>query len=363
MAGLAAIILAAGYSSRMGKLKALLPFGGTSLLKKQIYLFKRAGIKNVIVVCGHMAESITAEAEGLADTVFNADFDRGMFTSIQAGARALCKYDCEGFMFMPVDYALVRPYAIKLLAQEFKRDTGKLVFPAFGGKRGHPPVLPAFMAQELVNYDGDGGARKLFACYAELFGTVEMPTDECLEDMDTPEDYEKLKELYDRSIPTKAECRAMFIAEATPANVIAHCETVARTAGRIAEAVNSHGMGIDTELVYAAALLHDINRTEPLHEFAGSKTLLDNGFSRVAGIIQHHMDLGEPYLNKVCEESIVYLADKLVKNTTVMPLESRLEKVDISVRALAAEKLKAAHAIQQQVESICGKSVFDLLGI
>ena len=81
-----AIIIAGGYSSRMGELKALLPMGGTTVLNQSINLFRSCGVNDIMVVTGHRAEEVRAVAEKAGvRTTHNPDFAQGMYSSIRAG--------------------------------------------------------------------------------------------------------------------------------------------------------------------------------------------------------------------------------------------------------------------------------------
>src|SRR5579863_5421681 len=87
---LAAIVLAAGASSRMGSLKPTLVIAGTTALERSVASFRDAGIDEVMVVLGHRAKELQPLAERCgARSVFNPDFREGMYSSLAAGARAL----------------------------------------------------------------------------------------------------------------------------------------------------------------------------------------------------------------------------------------------------------------------------------
>lgn len=101
---ISAVILAAGLSSRMGKLKPLLPFGKTTVLEHCIRLFQGCGIQDVVVVTGHRHAEIKKVAKKAgAQAVYNKHFERGMYTSIRAGALALHKR-ARDFSFSPLTF-------------------------------------------------------------------------------------------------------------------------------------------------------------------------------------------------------------------------------------------------------------------
>jgi CTP:molybdopterin cytidylyltransferase MocA len=129
---IAAIILAAGYSSRMGTLKPLLKIGDKTILERAIRLFRELGVEDVIVVVGHGAEHIIPLVHDCgAREVMNAQFKHGMFSSVQAGVNALMPAS-EAFFVLPVDIPLVRSQTIRDLLEAYRGGKSKIVVPCFG---------------------------------------------------------------------------------------------------------------------------------------------------------------------------------------------------------------------------------------
>ncbi len=123
----AAIVLAAGRSSRMGDFKPLLPFDGGTLIGHVVASLRAAGVTRIHVVTGFNAEALAPEIDRLGVTrAQNADFDRGMLSSVQAGVASL-PAETEAFLLMPVDMPLVRASTI---ARRPRRRVG--------GRRGRP---------------------------------------------------------------------------------------------------------------------------------------------------------------------------------------------------------------------------------
>lgn len=128
----AAIVPAAGESSRMEGLKPLLEMGGQTLIERVVNLFKTAGVAEVLVVVGHRGEEIVPVLEGAScRTVTNPDYRQGMFSSIRAGARELQGL-CDAFFVLPVDIPLVRPLTIRRLMELFGDRSALITHP-----RGH----------------------------------------------------------------------------------------------------------------------------------------------------------------------------------------------------------------------------------
>jgi molybdenum cofactor cytidylyltransferase len=187
---ISAIILAAGYSKRMGALKPLLKLGDRTVLERVIGLFSGSGIKDVIVVVGHGAsQTIPIAHECGAQAVMNRQFDQGMFSSVQEGVRALSA-ESRAFFMLPVDIPLVCPQTIKELLEAYYRGMGKIVFPTFLGKRGHPPLVDTRYRNEILSHSGEGGLRAILRNHEDQSIEIEVADEMILFDLDTPADYE-----------------------------------------------------------------------------------------------------------------------------------------------------------------------------
>lgn len=140
--------------------------------------------------------------------------------------------------------------------------------------------------------------------------------------------------------PDEEECMLMLREKKTPEPVIDHCRAVAEKAMEIAGDLVERGFNIDSTLVYAGAMLHDIARSCLSHALTGSDWLRAEGYPRVAGIIAGHED--PPPGDRIDETAVVCLADKLVLGTAEVTLEERfacsLEKCQNEAARRAHEK-------------------------
>ncbi|MDR0881791.1 MAG: nucleotidyltransferase family protein, partial [Candidatus Adiutrix sp.] len=135
-----AIILAAGLSTRFGGFpKALATFNGQTLLARAVECFQRCGLKQLTVVTGHRRGEVEAATAGLgARSVFNPDYQSGMFTSIQTGVRSLA--GVESFFVLPVDAALIQSQTVLALLTTWRLGRGSsssVLIPAFNDRPGH----------------------------------------------------------------------------------------------------------------------------------------------------------------------------------------------------------------------------------
>ena len=332
--GVSGLILAAGFSSRMGALKALLPLGGGTVLAQCVALFRDCGIEDVVVVTGHRADEVgtVAKAAG-ARVAFNPDFADGMFGSIRTGVGQMAG-QCAGFFLLPVDIPLLRRGTVHLLARSFAADPARICYPVFAGRRGHPPLLrgdciPAILAERAP----EGGLRTLLAgIEAEQpaqVREVQVADAHIHVDLDTPEDFLAGSRRFDRrGLPTMAECEAILAyIHPMPAKGLAHGRAVAEVAVALAEAVNRHSdRGLDLELCRVCGWLHDLAKGHPRHEAQGARWLETLGFDRAAAIIAAHKDLDWTPEMGIGERELVHLADKLVRGSRVVRIEERFEE-------------------------------------
>ncbi|HEX9023581.1 MAG TPA: nucleotidyltransferase family protein, partial [Geobacteraceae bacterium] len=212
MAGpIAAIVLAAGFSQRMGEFKPLLDLGGETVLEKSVTLFRNAGINDIRVVTGHRAMDLEPLLARLGvRNVVNARYREGMFSSVAAGLATIEK-DVEAFFVLPADIPLIRPATVRRLINSLDTSKHDAVYPVFRGERGHPPLIAGRLAEDITSWHGEGGLKAALAELASASLEVEVADGNILLDMDSPDDYRLLQEKALRlEIPTAEECRALL---------------------------------------------------------------------------------------------------------------------------------------------------------
>lgn len=321
---LAAIILAAGFSSRMEEFKPLLPLAGSTVLERSIRIFCAADISEVIAVLGYRAKELQPLAERAgARCVHNPQFEQGMFSSIATGCRALPNW-VEAAFVLPADTPLVRPNTIRQLATAFAARQAGIVYPVFEEQRGHPPLIARSILDEAAE---EGAAGPLSALLAQHESeAIDLPVaDQGIHvDMDTRADYDEMRALAaGREIPTRAECEAILAGRLVEQFVVRHSRVVARVARRIADALVLSGLPLNVELVQAGALLHDLAKGKPDHAAAGAEILRAMDFPQVAMIVGAHTE--SDFTGSLDESAIVYLADKLVRGEEVVSIDQRFQ--------------------------------------
>ena len=180
----AAMVLAAGASTRLGEPKQLVMLGGETLLERAVRVAREAGCLPVVVVLGASARLIQAGCElGDAVVVVNEDWTEGMGSSVRAGARALT--DVDGCVVLTCDMPAVTAAHLRELMT-----SGEVTASAYVGRRGVPAYFPAGSFASLMELHGDAGARELLrsARSVELIGG-EL-------DVDTMTDLESVRDLF-----------------------------------------------------------------------------------------------------------------------------------------------------------------------
>ena len=190
---LAALILAAGTSSRMGTPKALLEFQGDTFLDRLIGLFA-PHCSPVLVVLGHQPDRIRAALRRVAQVRFihNPDYPQGQLTSLQCGLRALPP-EADGVLFTPVDYPALQPSTIQRLVRHAQiNPVPLLVIPRHLGRRGHPICCSRQLIPELLALPPDSQARVVIHRHLDHTCYVDVEDPGILADVDDPESYRRL---------------------------------------------------------------------------------------------------------------------------------------------------------------------------
>jgi len=198
---LAAIVLAAGRSTRMGgPNKLVAEVNGRPLVRIAAQEALASQARPVIVVTGHQRERIEAAISDLdVVTVHNPDFADGLSTSLKAGIAAVSA-DADGAIVCLGDMPQVDAGLIDRLLSAFDPENGAfVVVPTIDGKRGNPVVWSRRFFPELAAIDGDVGARHLIASYPEAVAEAPLSGTAALVDVDTPDALKAVKAEIERA--------------------------------------------------------------------------------------------------------------------------------------------------------------------
>ena len=188
MKDIAALLLAAGQSRRMGAFKPLLPFGDRTVIQRCVANLRAAGVEEVIVVLGHRADEVRTHLnDSNVRFALNADTDSEMGVSIARGIEQV-NADARAVLIALVDHPAVSPEAIASLIDEW-RSGAKLVQPEQGGRGGHPVLIDLTYRNELLHLDPRRGLRSFFDAHRTEALRLPMESPYVARDMDTWEDY------------------------------------------------------------------------------------------------------------------------------------------------------------------------------
>jgi len=186
----AAIVLAAGGSRRLGKPKQLLLLNGETLIARAIRLANEAGATPVIVVLGAQHDLISSSVCASGETVvINADWQQGISTSIHAGMRALVVHAsaAQGVLLLVCDQPRLDVNHLRKLIQAFDAENGEAIAAsAYSGIQGIPAIFPQAAFPGLRALRGDRGARALIA--DAPCAVVSVPFEGGEVDIDSPRD-------------------------------------------------------------------------------------------------------------------------------------------------------------------------------
>ena len=188
-----AVIAAAGMSSRMGSFKPLLKIGSVTMAEKLIRVFRASGVDEIVMITGFQAKKLESFlADSRIAFLRNENYPKSdMFASAKLGLTQLADR-CGRILFTPVDVPLFSPATVvSLLSSE-----AELACPVFNGQRGHPLLLSGRVAAQLVMDSGEGGLRGAITRSGLDILEISVDDEGILFDADTPQDYERLLELY-----------------------------------------------------------------------------------------------------------------------------------------------------------------------
>ena len=190
---MAAIILAAGSSSRMGSHKLLLPYKGRPIVNWVLGAACASQADPVIVIIGHEAQRVDGalRAESWFLAIHNPWYLDGMSTSLRLGLAATPN-DVDAAIILLGDQPLVTPEIINAMIAEFARAPDAIIAASYQGRRGNPVLFPRRYFAELETITGDEGGRSVLARHPDRVRLAEIDDALAGFDVDTPEEYQTL---------------------------------------------------------------------------------------------------------------------------------------------------------------------------
>jgi molybdenum cofactor cytidylyltransferase len=187
---LAGVVLAAGESRRMGQPKQLLPFGERTILERVVDTLLTAGVGEVVVVLGHLADRVRAVLGNRPVTaVVNEFYRQGMLSSVKCGVRAIgAGYDAV--LFALGDQPHIEGAVVSEVMRAYRAGNAGIVIPRYGDKKGHPIIINLQKYREaIVNLPEDTGLNALMQEHADDVRLIDVATEDIIRDIDVPDDY------------------------------------------------------------------------------------------------------------------------------------------------------------------------------
>ena len=201
----AAILLAAGRSERMGAFKPLLPFGKQTVIEACIDYLRAAGVETIVVVLGHNSDQVRARLKDAAVLfALNGDPSSEMGESIRCGVELLPS-NTQSALIALVDHPAVPSEVVRTLIDEWRRGA-QLIIPTWHERGGHPVLVDLRWRDELEHLDPRGGLKSLFQNLSHAVRRIPVGSPYVARDMDTWDDYTRLYlDVFGQAPPVKRE--------------------------------------------------------------------------------------------------------------------------------------------------------------
>ena len=188
-----ALVLAAGLSTRMGRFKQLLPFGDVTVVESVVRAVFDGGVDALTVILWHRADDVAHVLRSTGvETVYNAKFRDGMFSSILCGLSSVSN-DC-GVMVVLGDQPQIKSGVVRQVADAFRKGAAGIVVPVANGKRGHPVVIDSERYRDEIMTL----SKPVVRGHPEDTLELALTDERILRDLDTPEDYARELDLRTR---------------------------------------------------------------------------------------------------------------------------------------------------------------------
>jgi len=190
----AAVVLAAGRGSRMGKQKALMEWKGQTFLSRVVNSLRPVNLDSLVVVLGFENEKVYRKHRLLDDVTFlvNKNPADGMISSLRCALKQSGKY-WRAIMVTLVDHPAISTDTYRCVKCAADEHPDSVIIPSYNGRRGHPVVFPACLFGELMQQDLPVGARTVLSRHQNM--VIEIPIDDygIVLHIDTPDDLHKLR--------------------------------------------------------------------------------------------------------------------------------------------------------------------------
>lgn len=193
----AAIIVAAGMSSRMGDFKPMLNIGSISIAQRIVANFHQAGVDKIVMITGYNATTLERHLSGNGIIFLrNENYESTqMFDSAKIGLEYL-KDKCDRILFTPVDIPLFTSATVRTLIES----GAELACPVCEGQQGHPILIASRLVDSILADSGEGGLKGAISRCGVEQQEIEVEDAGVLHDADTPEDYRTLLNMHNAQL-------------------------------------------------------------------------------------------------------------------------------------------------------------------
>jgi molybdenum cofactor cytidylyltransferase len=185
------IILASGFSKRMEKDKLLLEIGGVPVVERVVRAAKSSLLDDIILIYQNNRVKEIGKQYGVR-TVYNDSAHEGQSAAVKLGVRE-SRPDTDAFMFLVGDQPFLDPATINTLIECHASNPKDIIIPVYDGKRGNPAIFPSIFRDDLLAIEGDIGGRVLIEKMGERVKLVAIENSIAHIDIDTQEDYDRIK--------------------------------------------------------------------------------------------------------------------------------------------------------------------------
>ena len=193
----AALIVAAGMSSRMGDFKPMLSIGSITIAQRVVATFHQAGIEKIVMITGYQAVTLERHLSGSGVIFLRNDHyeTTQMFDSVKIGLEYLMD-KCDRVLFTPVDVPLFTAETVRRLLDA----NAALACPVCDGQQGHPLLISAALLPKILSDCGEQGLKGAVSRCGTAMTAVAVNDPGTLRDADTPEDYSALVEYHNSQL-------------------------------------------------------------------------------------------------------------------------------------------------------------------
>lgn len=188
-----AVILAAGESRRMGQPKLLLPLGDKTIIESVLENVIASKVDKILVVLGSNQKMMEKTIKNFPiEITINPRFSTGMLSSVICGFEAL-PAKTQGVLVVLGDQPSISSIIINDLISQYQKTKKGIIVPVYQGRRGHPILIDKKYKRKIHNLNSNIGLRELIHNHPEDILEVKIPHSTILQDIDTPDDYQKVQ--------------------------------------------------------------------------------------------------------------------------------------------------------------------------